>query len=188
MANNVNNVTTGKPKVGGAVYFGVPGTDLSIPTDASTALDTDFVCLGYVSEDGLTNSNSPEVEEIRAWGGDVVLTPLTGKPDTFQFTLIEAENLDVLKAVYGTANVSGSLSTGVTVKANASLPTDYAWVFEVVLAGNVAKRIVIPQASITEIGDITYTDGGAVGYQLTINAKPNASGDTHYEYLKTISA
>ena len=188
MANNVNNVSVGKPKVGGAVYYGIPGTSLTLPTDASTALDTDFVGLGYVSEDGLVNSNSPEVDEIRAWGGDVVLTPLTGKPDTFQFTLIEPLNEDVLKAIYGTANVTGSLATGVTVKANASLPADYAWVFEMVMTGNVAKRIVIPQGSITEIGDITYQDGAAVGYQITVAAKPDTNGNTHYEYLKTITA
>ena len=185
MANNTNNVSTGKPKVGGAVYMGVPGSTLTLPTDAVTALDTDFIELGYVSEDGLTNSNTPQVDQIRAWGGDVVLTPLTAKDDTFQFTLIESLRDDVLKAVYGTANVSGSLSTGITVKANADAAKDFTWVFEVVMTGNVAKRIVVPAATVTEIGDITYTDGGAVGYQITIQAKPDAQGNTHYEYIKT---
>lgn len=184
MANNANNVSTGKPKVGGAVYMGVPGSTLTQPTDATTALDTDFIELGYVSEDGLTNGNTPETDTIRAWGGDVVLTPLTAKDDTFQFTLIESLREDVLKAVYGSDNVTGTLSTGLTVKANAKQPELFTWVFELIMTGNVAKRIVIPAARITDVGDITYTDGGAVGYQVTITANPDASGNTHYEYIK----
>ena len=40
MANNKANVTTGKPKVGGAVFRAPVGTTL--PTDASTALNSAF--------------------------------------------------------------------------------------------------------------------------------------------------
>lgn len=65
MANNKDNVSTGKPKVGGAVFTAITGSTL--PTDATTALDAAFKSLGYCSEDGVTNSSGISTENIKAW-------------------------------------------------------------------------------------------------------------------------
>jgi hypothetical protein len=181
MANTATNVTAGKPKVGGAIYRAPIGT--TIPTDATTALGTAFVCLGYVSEDGLTNDNSPESEDIKAWGGDTVLTLQTSKEDTFGFTLIEALNVEVLKTIYGDDNVTGTLSTGITVTANTKELDEYVWAIDMVLRDGALKRIVIPDGKVSEVGTITYADGDAVGYETTLGTSPDASGNTHYEYI-----
>ncbi len=181
MANTVEYVSAGKPKLGGAVYRAASGATL--PTDASTALDAAFKALGYCSEDGLVNSNSPSVTNIKAWGGDIVLPILEEKEDTFQLTLIEVMNAEVLKAVYGLANVSGALGTGITINANATQPESGAWAIDMALNGGGKKRIVVPNGVITEVGDITYSDSDAIGYEITITALPDASGNTHYEYI-----
>ena len=181
MANTAANVTVGKPKVGGAIYVAPLGTTL--PTDSSTALNAAFKCLGYVSEDGVTNSNSPESDNVKAWGGDTVLVLQTDRPDSFSLTRLEGLNEDVLKTIYGSSNVTVDGNGNITVKATADEMTGHAWVFEMVLKGNRAKRTVIPNGTISELGDIVYKDDEAVGYNVTIQDVPDSTGVYHYEYI-----
>ena len=178
---NVSNVSTGKPKVAGAVFFADVGTTL--PTDASTALAAGFSDLGYVSEDGVTNSNSPETDDIKAWGGAIVLTVQNGKPDEFKFTLIEALNSNVLKLVYGDDNVTVDGGTGaIAVQANNDEPLEHSFVIDMALRGGAMRRIVIPNGKLKEIGDIVYKDDEAIGYEVTISALPDSNGKPHYDY------
>lgn len=176
------NVSTGKPRATGSIYRAPLGTTL--PTNATTELNAAFKQLGYVSEDGLVNSNSPETDSIKAWGGDTVLGLQTEKEDTWQFTLLEVLNKDVQEAVYTSGNVSGDLDTGITIKANSAEMEEACWVFDMRLRGGVLKRVVLPDAKISEIGDITYKDDEAIGYELTLLALPDSDGQTHYEHIQ----
>lgn len=180
MSNTTTNVSVGKPLVGGAIFTAPLGT--SLPTSASASL-TGFTCVGYISDDGVTNNNSPTKETIKAWGGDIVLTTQTEKPDTWAFTMIECLDVNVLKAVYGSANVSGTINSGIEVKANSKEVDAAEWVIDMVLTGGVAKRVVLPNASITALAEIAYRDNDAVGYGVTLTAMPDSTGNTHYEYL-----
>lgn len=183
MANNAQLVSTGKPKVGGAIYRAPLGT--ALPTDASTALNDAFKCLGYCSDDGLTNDNTMEVEKIKAWGGDTVLNAQTSKEDEFGFTLIEVMNEHVLKTVYGDENVTVDATAGtISIQANSKEQGEAAFVIDMILKGGALKRIVIPTAKVTEVGTITYKDDEAVGYETTLGCTPDSAGNTHYEYIK----
>ena len=52
-----------------------------------------------------------------------------------------------------------------------------------ILKNGAKKRIVLPRATLAALGDISYTDSAAVGYEVTLNAAPDSSGNTHYEYI-----
>lgn len=176
-------VTAAKPKKGGAAFRAPLGTVL--PTDADVALDKAFKGLGYISTDGVTNANSPTSSKLTAWGGDTVLNNTADRPDDFKFKLIEGLNPEVLKTVYGDENVTGDMeTTGLTVKVGNADPEQYVWAFDMVQKGGIAKRIVIPSASLSALEEIKYIDSDAVGYGVTISAVPDTAGFTHYEYFK----
>lgn len=183
--SNTNYVTTGKPKIGGAVYRAVIGTTL--PTNATTELSEDFISLGYISEDGLTNENTKETDSIKAWGGETVFVTPTAHEDTFGMTFIEVLNIEVLKTIYGSKNVKGTLDTGITINVNGNDIESYVYVIDMVCRGNVLKRVVIPNGAISEVGEISYTDSDAVGYETTITAITDNEGNTHYEYISKAS-
>nr|DAL53021.1 MAG TPA_asm: tail protein [Caudoviricetes sp.] len=181
MANQPKYVTSAKPKVGGSIYSAPIGT--ALPTDATTALNTAFKCLGYVSDDGVQNSDDRKTTDIKSWGGDIVNSVQTEKTDTFKYTLIEALNVDVLKEIYGDSNVTGDLDTGITVKSNSTELDEHVIVIEMVLRNNVLKRVVLPSAKVTDVGEIKYKDGDNVGYETTVTCFPDDNSNTHYEYI-----
>ena len=183
--NTVSNVSAGAPNPDGAIFRAPKGTTL--PTDATTALDAAFQALGFVSEDGLTNSKSLETESIKDWGGRDVLTVQSGRTDTYQVTLIEILNLEVLKMVYGDDNVSGTLATGITVRGNVEELGSAVYVIDLALRDGAKKRIVIPNGSLSELGDVTYVRNGVAGYPVTIKADAGGftgDDDNFKEYIQ----
>jgi hypothetical protein len=184
--SNVDNVSTAKPKVGGAIYSAPAGT--ALPTTAIAELNEAFESLGYISEDGLTNNNTPSTDAIKAWGGDTVDVVQNEKEDSFSYTLLESTNVNVLKEVYGPDNVSGTLETGITIKANSTVLETHVLVIDMVLKAGLLKRIVIPKGKVSELGEISYTDGDAIGFETTLTAMPDEAGNTHYEYIQKPAA
>src|SRR5699024_9137021 len=171
---------------GGAVWTAPLGTEL--PTDALAELGPEFNSLGYISEDGLTNENTPESENIKARGGDTVANVQTSKEDSFTYTLIEAMNVDVLKQVYGEDNVKGTLETGIEIKANNKEHEEHSLIIDMILKGGILKRIVIPSGKVSEVGEIAYADEEAIGYETTIAAIADEEGNSHYEYIQKPSS
>ena len=177
--NKAENVSVGKPKATGAAYVAPKGT--VVPTDAASPLDAAFESLGYISDAGLTNATSSDTEEIKAWGGDTVLTTQTSYSETFAFSCLET-NIAVLKERYGEENVEVD-GASITVKHSSVELLMHPWVFEMVLSGGRIKRVVIPNGKVTEFGDIQYVDNAPIAYEMTISALPDEEGNTAYTHI-----
>lgn len=184
--NSASNVTAGKPKIGGAVFRAPKGTIL--PTSAAAELAVAYKCLGYCSEDGISNGSDSSSNKVSAWGGDVVLNMITPGSDTFSLTLIEALNAEVIKAVYGSDNVTVETGGDIKLSVNGGSDEEAVYVFDLLLKGGAVKRIVVPCATITSLGEIKYSDNSAVGYSITLTAVNDEDGNSHYEYIHIPSA
>ena len=175
------NVTPGKPRVGGAIFYAPTGTTL--PTDASTDLDSAFISVGNISEDGVSNGMSKDTEKIYAWGGKVVLIVTKSVDDEFSFSMLDTKDANAKAIIFGSSNVETDSTTGmITSKVSADDPDTFSWVIDMILTDDTLKRIVVPQAQVSEIGDIEYQDGDVTKYEVTLSCLEDDDGYTHYEY------
>lgn len=147
----------------------VAPTATTAPTDAATALPAGFVDLGYVSEDGVTETTNQATEQIRAWqNATVVRTVVTEGDVQLAFTLIQT-SADVLAFYYGgTVSASdGSIVVDPTVeRPRQALVLD-------IIDGEERIRVFAPEAQITEVGDIVYQSGAPIGYEVTVTCHYN---------------
>lgn len=180
---NSSNVSFGKGKATGAVYVAPAGT--ALPTNATASLAAAYKNLGYISEDGLVNSVETDITDIKAWGGDTVLSGQNSFAESFTVNLLET-NAEALALYYGADNVTTETDGSITVKQTAGALPQCVVVFEVVMTGNRIKRIVVPKAQIADrSGEITYTDGDPITYPAKFKAYPDATGVYHTEYIAT---
>ncbi len=183
---SVLKIINGKPLATGGVLRD-PANTAVLPTDSKTVLPAGFIALGYIGEDGVEETVDRSTDKIKAWGGDVVKVVQTDFSVTYGFTFYESASADVLKAVYGDANVTTTPATTTSgteqaVKINSTTLPNSRWVFEI-KDGDARIRIVVPIGRITAVGAVTYNDGSVVGYPVTIEAFPDASGNQAYKYL-----
>ena len=180
-----SNVLVGVPdKASGGVYMSNAPLDAdSYPIDTlEDSLPGDMIPSGFISEDGVTESNENDTDKVKAWGGDTVRVVQTDHTVTYSLTFLESSPT-ILKAVYGEDNVveAGGL---VTVKVNSDTLEHRSWAFEM-KDGDKRIRIFVPDGQITSRGEITYTHSGAIQYEVTIEAFPDANGDKAIKVLET---
>jgi len=188
MANNKDNVLSAKPAATGGIWMAPANT--TAPTDATTALGNDFVCLGYIDEDGVTNAPEFETEDKKAWGGDIYATNQTSYSETYKWKMVET-TVDIMKLIYGDDKVSATAASGgnpatMSVSHSGVEREEHVFVIETVAGVNKIRRVVIPHGKLSEIGEIAYNDSDALGYEITIKALVDGSGNSSYEYFSGV--
>src|SRR5699024_12634895 len=102
------------------------------------------------------------------WGGRIVKNLQTDSSASFSFSVIEASNADVLKAICGEDNVTVSGSS-ITAKFDLEQLPSRVWNFAV-RDGVKGVRVSVPKGQITELGDVTYGDEDVIAYEVTVDA------------------
>ena len=181
MALTAANVRVG---VTGAVYVAPIAT--ALPDDATTSLIAAYEDVGYIHEDGVTETQDTDTNDIIAWqNGATVRKVQTNHDLMYQFTMLETSEV-TLREYYGNFAEAGSVGAGdpaddKVVIDGAELP-NRRWVLSV-LDGIHTLRIVIPDGQVTERGDITYANDDAVGREVTITCYPDTNGNKAYIYM-----
>lgn len=182
LARDAANVGVAKGNGGNAGgYAWVGPTTATLPTDAKSEIGAEFESLGYISEDGLTNSTDAESEDRVDWSGSVIKTSQKSFSESFQASFLESR-LSVLKTVYGDANVESDGQGGIAVKHNGHFTEERAYIFESLITETLIKRTVVPRGSIQERDDVSENSSDLLSYTPTIKALPDASGNTSYVY------
>lgn len=183
--NDSTMVSLGKFKVGGYAYWAPSGT--ALPTDSSTPLAAAFKLLGYLSEDGLTNTTDTDTTEIKDANGTTVMKVITSYAESYQFALLEVLRAEAAKMRYNSDAVTGT-DKSMTIKHQMRSDEDFVLVFEIAMSGNVKDRLVIGNGTRAEFGDRQVHAGDAQVYDVTVSANDMGNGVTAIEYIGRATA
>jgi len=151
-----------------AIYLAPIGTTL--PADINTALGEAFDEVGWLNEDGITESATGSRSEIRGHqGGNVVRTRVEGGGTTIAFVALEdkpqtRELRYHVKEATTTATGARRESRGAGQRISARVA-----VIELFDADDVSvkERIVIPRLEILPDGDRVFVNSDIAGFSLT---------------------
>lgn len=184
MANNtVLEISASVAAVTGLVRFGPTGT--ALPTDSTTALNAAYVNLGYVNEDGVQPAREISTESVLDSNGAELLKLQTEFSKAYTATLLQVRNADLVKAIYGTANVtvtagSPTLGRRLAILDKGLLSTPGILIIDS-LYGLGKHRRVMPIAQITAVEEGPLVGRAVRSYGVTFSASPDSSGN--YEYI-----
>lgn len=182
-SNTVAAVSTTKGVAGG-YFYSAPST-ATVPTDITTALPADFVNLGFISEDGVTENIETDSESMVDMNGDTVYTSSSSRTETITATLIEVKEA-ALKEIYGQDMVTSSNDL-ITVKHGSHTSPERIYVLELVLRDGRRWRQVAPAGQVTEVGELALAAGELAGREITITCNVDANGVSVYDYIEAVA-
>ena len=183
MANKSHRIINGKPKASGGVLFA--DVTAEFPETAVAPIPAGYTSGGYVSEDGVTKSESRDVEGIKDWAGLTVKRSQTGFEVTFAFQFLEYLNPDAARTIYGDDAVTVEPATvehgaQMRVAVTAAEAPHKRWIFD--MADGLAHlRVLVPDAQVSETGDTPYTVADGAVRDVTLYAFPDEDGVFVYE-------
>lgn len=175
--NQTGNVSVGKGSEGAYAWIAPYGTDL--PTDNTTAPGSGFKVIGFISEDGITFSDSFDSTTHNDMNGDSIATSTGAIEKTAAFTWVELKK-STLELVYGADNVTDENGK---IEYTDKGPDQTLWsmVFDFVLGGSRKWRVVVPQCKLNEIGDMAINYQELVGRESTMGVLYDSKVGGYYK-------
>ena len=175
--NETKNVSSTKGVKGGYIFVAPAGTTL--PTDIKTNLAEAFLNLGFISEDGYTESEETDANELKDMNGDLMDSATTSRVESAKLTLAEIK-AQTLKVMYGAENVT-DLDGVITVEHNGNKDEAWSIVLELVLKNGK----VVPSAKLSELDDLKLAVSEIAGRQITLKYLVDSDGNTCYDYIES---
>ena len=175
--NQTGNVSVGKGSEGAYAWVAPYGTEL--PTDNTATLNEAFNVLGFISEDGVTFSDSFDSTTHSDMNGDTVASSAGAVEKTAAFMWIELKKT-TLDLMYGAANVTDE---GGVIEYTDKGPDQTLWsiVFDFVLGGSRKWRVVVPQCKLSELGDMVVNYQELIGRETTMGVLYDSAVGGYYK-------
>lgn len=143
-----------------------------------------WVALGAISDDGLVYGFDEDSQTFTPWGlTSPFRTTITSSVRTFQLTLWETARTSVQSLMFrmDAASLTPDEDTGLTTFAESASPTpDRRAFWFLVMDGDTARGFYVPQGEVSDRDDVTFKQDEMSGYNVTITAYPDDSGNTVY--------
>ena len=174
-----------RPSDAGVFYRAPLGTTL--PSDASSPLNSLFVDHGWIGEDGITLSIERDTTKHHAFGTDLVKTTQGSYAESLQLTFLESDP-DVFETVYGadslTLGTDGGGNRTIAI-AHSSKPLPRSAFVVDMIDGTKLRRLVVQEGQLINVDDVPYKDNELTAYSVTIDCYKPASGNAEavLEYI-----
>lgn len=192
-ANNKANVSTVRGHKGGYIFSapvgtaGAPTKTNYKPTDWLTSGNppAGWECLGFVPEDGLTESPGLDSgEDIRDINFDPVDETETSASETLTVAFMEVK-AHTLGTVYGHANVSDANGT-IEVKHNwGNIGEHYQYVLMLILKNGRYWTKYIPDAKVSGVADVTLNKSTVAQHEVTLKYLTDDDGTGCYDWIES---
>jgi hypothetical protein len=164
-----NDSTLVQVATGGLVAVGPTTADA--PTSSASVLDTDLVEVGYIGEEGITEARARSTTPIKAFqAGATVRVVVTDSTFTQKFVMIESSAISY-ETFYGSSVQDADATDGRIDVDPSSTGGRKSWVVDIT-DGTFNQRTYIPSGEVTEVGDVVYKGGQAVGREVTVTGYP----------------
>lgn len=186
--NNTAEVSTIKGVAGGYLFFCPVDKVKDLPADYKTPLGDEWENVGFVSEEGMTESLDTEKGDATVdMSGDTILA---AKPKSYsesiKFKLVSI-NGESYGLQYGHANVTVDDDTMTVLHRWSKAGEDLAMVADLVLKDGRPWRKVVSSGCVTNVDDLTLSNSDVVGREVTYAYNANSDGVSCTDYIKTLA-